>query len=30
MPPARLFELTDELERDILALESIVAQFPGA
>jgi hypothetical protein len=30
MPPARLFELTDELERHILALESVVAQFPGA
>jgi hypothetical protein len=30
MPPARLFDLTDELERDILALESVVAQFPGA
>jgi hypothetical protein len=28
--PARLFDLTDELERDILALESIVATFPGA
>jgi DNA primase len=30
MPPARLFELTDKLESDILALESVVAQFPGA
>lgn len=30
MPPARLFELTDELERHILALESVVAKFPGA
>jgi hypothetical protein len=29
MPPARLFELTDKLERHILALESVVAQFPG-
>jgi hypothetical protein len=28
--PAWLFDLTDELERDILALESIVAMFPGA
>ncbi len=30
MPPARLFELTDELERHILALESIVANYLGA
>jgi hypothetical protein len=29
MPPARLFELTDKLERHILALESVVAKFPG-
>ena len=30
MPPARLFELTDKLESDILALESIVANYLGA
>lgn len=30
MPPARLFELTDELESEIQALESIVANYLGA
>jgi hypothetical protein len=30
MPPARLFELTDKLERHILALESVVANYLGA
>jgi hypothetical protein len=30
MPPARLFELTDKLESDIRALESIVANYLGA
>jgi hypothetical protein len=28
--PARLFDLTDKLESDILALEAHVAMFPGA